>query len=907
MGKHFRFTVASLLATFFSFQLWAQNVTITGKVQNAATQENVPAASVLVKGSSLGAYTDQQGAFRITVPSLPVTLVFSSIGYETQEIAVDNAGTPVQVSFVPASSLGQEVVVSATRTSQRILESPVTVERVSAAAIRNAPAATYYDIIGNVKGVDLMTSSLTFKTPSTRGFNASGNLRFNQIMDGMDNQAPGLNFAVGSVIGLTELDVESMELLPGASSALYGPGGMNGTLLVNSKNPFRYQGFSMQIKQGVMHVDGKYRKPSPYQNWNFRWAKNFNDKFAFKIGSELINARDWVAADRRNYKRLGTSGGIIGGDRMTDPNYDGVNVYGDETTADIRQVLQGVAAQAPFLAPYINSISANPINVSRTGYDERDLIDPATINFKLSGAAHYRLNPRLEAVISGYWGTGNTVYTGADRYSLKDLKVGQYKLELNHSNWFLRAYTTQENAGQSFLTTGNTRLLNEAWKPSPGATGWYAQYGQAFLAQKLAGANDYDAHNAARAVADQGRPIPGTQQFQQLFDNIRKRPISKGGGLFVDKTDLYNVEGQYNLTSLTNNFADVLVGGNFKRYVLNSEGTLFADSTGNIGINEIGAYVQASKQLFGERVRLTFSGRYDKNQNFKGRFTPRATALIKVAPNNNLRLSYQTAYRFPSTQQQWINLETGGVKLIGGVQALKDFYKFSTNPVYSLISVQERDPKTTSFDDLRPESVTSYEVGYKSLTAGNKLLVDVFGYYGQYTDFLVRTLVIQSRTGNPADIGSGQIFSVPTNTEGKVTTYGYGLSLDYQLPRGFIVGGNFSSDVLEDVPAGFIAFFNAPKYRSNLYVGNSGLGKQKRLGFNFTWKWQDAFFYESDFATGDVPAYHTVDGQVSWKVPQINSVFRLGANNLLNQYYRTGTGNPSIGGLYYVSYGYNLF
>jgi outer membrane receptor protein involved in Fe transport len=83
----------------------------------------------------------------------------------------------------------------------------------------------------------------------------------------MDNQAPGLNFAVGSIVGLSELDVESMELLQGASSALYGPGGMNGTLLINSKDPFKYQGLSFQMKNGVMHTDGKYRDPSPYYNW----------------------------------------------------------------------------------------------------------------------------------------------------------------------------------------------------------------------------------------------------------------------------------------------------------------------------------------------------------------------------------------------------------------------------------------------------------------------------------------------------------------------------------------------------------------------------------------------------------------------------------------------------------------
>ena len=90
--------------------------------------------------------------------------------------------------------MATEVVVAASRVPERILESPVSVERVNAAAVRNSPASSYYDVIGNLKGVDMTTSSLTFKTPSTRGFNGSGNVRFNQIVDGMDNQAPGTQF-----------------------------------------------------------------------------------------------------------------------------------------------------------------------------------------------------------------------------------------------------------------------------------------------------------------------------------------------------------------------------------------------------------------------------------------------------------------------------------------------------------------------------------------------------------------------------------------------------------------------------------------------------------------------------------------------------------------------------------------
>ena len=155
----------------------------------------------------------------------------------------------------------------------------------------------------------------------------------------------------------------------------------------------------------------------------------------------------------RNYKRLGSKGEIVNGTRSTDPNYDGVNVYGDETSIDIRKnVLDPISTQAPFLEEFIKTLP-DEILVSRTGYTEKEVVDPNTINLKLSGAIHYKLSKTIEASFSGYYGNGNTVYTGSTRYSLKDMKMGQYKLELNHKNWLLRGYTTQENAGESHNLT----------------------------------------------------------------------------------------------------------------------------------------------------------------------------------------------------------------------------------------------------------------------------------------------------------------------------------------------------------------------------------------------------------------------------------------------------------------------
>jgi len=141
----------------------------------------------------------------------------------------------------------------------------------------------------------------------------------------------------------------------------------------------------------------------------------------------------------------------------------------------------------------------------------------------------------------------------------------------------------------------------------------------------------------------------------------------------------------------------------------------------------------------------------------------------------------------------------------------------------------------------------------------------------------------------------------------KVNTYGFGLSLTYALPQNFVIGGTISSDNLDNVPENFQADFNAPKYRAGATFGNTGFGSEKRFGFDLSYRWQDEIDFQADFANGIVPAFQTVDAQVSYKFFKPKVLLKIGATNLLNQYYRNGFGNPAIGGLYYVSLGYNVF
>lgn len=979
MRKSYRFLAAWFMACLFTSVAYSQTATITGTVKNESTNESVAAASVIVKGTSNGTFTNSDGEFSLKVANLPVVLVISITGFEPQEVTVSNASTAVSVNLKINATLITEVVVSANRFQQRALEAPVTVERMSSTQLRNVAAPNYYEALANLKGVDLHTASLTFRTITTRGFVKSGNTRLNQLIDGMNNQAPGLNFAVGSVIGPTDLDVDNVEILSGASSALYGSGGMNGTILISTKNPFKYQGLSFNIKQGIMHVDGKQRSASPYYDWAFRFAKVIKNKLAFKLALQLVKGNDWEAEDYRNKAQTGILSKVVGGNRFNDPNYNGINVYGDETSADMagfsyfvqdqtrRAILAGGGPDVVTLANSYFGVPGNPLfpgaigmnpyptnaqigtflgffppgpsqtavqqmlpfyiglnrgyfnkaSISRTGYNEENLVDYNTLNVKATVGVHYKIGDNIEASVTSYFGTGTTVYTGADRYSLRNLKMAQHKFEVRHKNWFFRAYTTQENAGESYNATALGAFINETYRPS---SGWFPLYIGTFSeGRRQLGPTVSDAtlHMSARASADVGRYMVGTKAYDSIVGILRKTPIRKGGALFLDKSDLYALEGQMNLSEIFHfsHLVEVLAGVSWTQWIMNSQGTIFADTASKIRVNEYGGYIQLRKSLFNDVLTLTASGRYDKQTNFDGRFTPRVTAVVKVFKDNYVRMSYQSAYRFPTNQDQYISLVTGSGVLMGCLPEFQTYYKLNTNPGYTAASVIAYRSGTladsgrlvvATFKPVKPESVNAFELGYKGVIR-QKLGIDAYVYYSKYKDFLVNAAVAQAKTGYKYELFSpysSTNLSYTQNSATPVKSFGWGIGIEYLFMKGYTLYGNVFSDQLKDVAPGDVTFFNAPKYRYNIGLRNQNVFHN--IGFNVVFKWQDNNFYEGTFVTGTLPYFGGWDAQISYRPQGSKSTFRVAGTNLGNNYYRTGFGSPAVGGLYYISYGFNL-
>lgn len=962
MNKIFTKTVFMLFVLIATgIAAHAQSITVSGTVTDKDTKATIPGVSVIIKGKTTGSATDLNGQFSFsTTDKVPFTLVVSFIGYASIEKEITGSTTNLTFEMETAAILGQEVVISASRTPERILESPVSIERMGIAQIKEIAAPSFYDAIQNIKGVEMSTQSLTFRSYNTRGFNANGNTRFNQLIDGMDNQAPGLNFSVGNIVGITELDVDNVELLPGASSALYGAGGISGTLLMTSKDPFRYQGASFQYKTGLNHVNDPNSSSQPFNQFDLRLAKSWNNKFGAKFAFSFLQAKDWYGTNQSNFDRITNQ--PKAGNRQSDPGYDGVNIYGDEVNSSILGVSKAVVgafAASPTGAPayaafnsligaglnynqILATVNGNPayaalrpalpylgvmysLNknttsnqvVSRTGYEERDLVDYNTESLKMSGGLYYNISNTVQLIAQANWGTGTSVYTGSDRYSLRNFNIGLYKLELKGEDFYVRAYTTQERSGDSYISSILGSYVNELTSGSSAA--WFPTYSIAYSAAKSQGASEEAAHAAARAQADANRAVPGTASFATKADQIKNTYISDTdfakkiyGAKFNDKSNLYHYEGMYNFSKLFNNAVEFQVGASTRNYDLNSGGTIFADKQGSIDIRESAAFGQLAKK-FGS-FKLSVAGRYDKSKNFEGRFTPRVTGVLTVAPNSNIRASFQTGFRNPTTQNQYIDLSVGGgsQRLIGGLPEFLNRYELHTNKAFTDHSYRDYvasviasptgtgNPallKAYTFDakGVRPESVVAYELGYKTLI-NQRFLIDVYGFMNEYKDFITGVNVYQNRGGSFVKFG------VPVNATGTVKSYGGALGMDYILGK-YNLSGNVSYNKIGDLPADYVNDFNTPEFRYNLGFSNREVFKN--IGYNVNYRWQDKFMWSSSFAGGEVPAFGTVDAQVNFKLPSVNSVLKIGGSNILNKYYITSYGNPEAGAMYYVSFAFN--
>lgn len=916
-------SVLLLLSIIFYARSGAQSVKINGKIVDAETGKALMGASINVKGKMMGAVTGEDGTFQLTVnkQKLPFSILISSVSHENQELQITKNNQEVNLSLVPKTALLNEVVTAASRVKESILRSPVTIEKMTLKDINENPSLTFYDGLQNLKGMEVVSSSLTYKQVNTRGFNTTGNSRFLQMVDGVDNQTPGLNFAVGNLFGASDIDVESVELIPGAASVLYGPMAFNGALLIHTKDPFHYQGLEVQVKTGLNHIGESGVSPKSLNDFSLRFAKAFNNRLAFKINASYMAGTDWYAT---NYTDVSTQTPPEKRGR-NNPGRDALNIYGDE----VSKTLPGIGL------------------ISRTGYEEKDLMNYDVYSSKLNGSLHYLITNNLEVIYQYNYGKGTASYTGSSRFDLNNFVLQTHRLEFKGSNYFLRSYAVSENSHDSYNTRSLAQFINRDWvqdlngntvSPDQADNMWFTRYQAAFNGT-VTGVTPSD-NNAARAFADQGRFLPGTSAFKDAKDaSIHNYGLS-GAGVFSN-SKFYHTEGQYDFTNSVKLF-ELLAGGSFRYYDMFTNGSLFDDKDNKVTIKEYGAFVQAAKKLFDDKLKLTTSMRYDKDENFEGSFTPRVSAVYTVAKTHNFRASYQTGFRNPTPVDQFIKLNVGPITILGGapknskgMNVYENSFTASSvgafggafgaasangTPFPQAVSENKDLLQKSNVAYIKPEKEKAFEVGYKGLFQ-NKFLVDVNYYYSTYTDFILNTVVIQPQHDlygsdgkinfdAATDILDGKIhaFQLYTNAADKVSAQSISLGLTYIFEKGFNLGGNltWSSFNIRKANPNNVAQFNTPEYSSNVTFGNSNVYRD--FGFNLAWHWQSAFDWYGTFngmQPGRINAYSLMDLQINKKLPKIHSTIKLGSSNIFNNKIYQSYGSPPIGAIYYVGITFN--
>ncbi|MDG0967310.1 MAG: TonB-dependent receptor [Flavobacteriaceae bacterium] len=955
----------SLLAVFASLTMWSQTQ-VSGTVSDADGQP-LPGANIVLDGST-GAVSDFDGNFTLSTDQQPpFTITVSSVGFESTSVEFTSASGSLAIQLSEGSTQLDEIVVSASRFAQRIFESPVTVEKFNVQQIAATPAADYFSGLEEIRGIQVNKGGLVFSQVNTRGFGTLYNEGFVTLVDGMDNQAPIFGFAIGNLIGLNELDVQSIEVLPGAASALYGADAYKGIMFMNSKSPFDDTGVSAYVKSGITSQDVSGQ--NEFTDVGIRIAHAFSDKFAIKATYSNIEGTDWEAADTRP---IDADGRIVDGVNPLDPTYNGVNVYGDELgqSVDFTDAFAGnvipadYAALAPLFAgddaTYTDFFGPTQL-INFSGYDEKDLTDGETSNYKYNVEAAYRPSDNLEITLGTRQGGGKIILQGLSRYTIDDFKMTQNKLEVNWGKLNVKAYTTEEDAGGSYDTNAAGLLMflsqpdasgnfphaaNDAFV---GVTNWYTMYVGGFftamneanpaLVPTILGAaatgalsdangdgavNIYDMgvsslmpfHNAGRTYANTNLHQPGDGVYETVLDGIKS-----GAAKLTDNTKTQSFELNYDLTDRID-FADILVGGSFRNTDLNTQGTVLTDYDGSISYYQYGMYTQAKKDL--GKLTLTGSVRYDKSEFFDAVFTPRLGALYSISDNQNLRVSFQTGFRNPTNQDQYIGLRGSRTVLMGSSPDSVDrfnmpFQRASDGAVYNvtgdIVFATALNPMTYQSQEMKnvePEYIVSYDIGYRFNTPTTSF--DIAAYLSQYDNFIATQdvwipLLYNGQTVAQA-LGNQDVFpfSVDGNVDEEISSYGVSVAVNQALTQKIGMNMSYEFNDLDYTPSSatslFEPAFNTPEHRFKVSV----VGKNIKdfIGFNVGLRSNSEYDYQASFIDETIKANTVIDAQISFNLKNsINSVIKVGGTNIGGDDYVSLVGSGMIGQMTYVSLTFN--
>jgi len=383
----------------------------------------------------------------------------------------------------------------------------------------------------------------------------------------------------------------------------------------------------------------------------------------------------------------------------------------------------------------------------------------------------------------------------------------------------------------------------------------------------------------------------------------------------------------------------MMAGVDTRSYIIVPDGNYFINPVkGKEGKNIVygrwGGFLSLNKTLLKNKLKIGAVVRIDKNDYFSQKSNIRFSAVYSPTYAHNIRISYQDGYRYPSIFEAYSNVNSGGVKRVGGLHVMSDGifeYAWLKSSIDAFQAAVNKDINTqgltknaaieknktllqrNNYTYLKPEHVHSLEAGYKGLFLDNRLLADVDFYYNKYSSFIAQVEMSVPNTQNADSVAYSLYdkktqarYRMWTNSNTTVYNYGLGLRLKYDLSNGYIADGNVSFAKLTKKSSddGLEDGFNTPKWMANIMLSKEHIFKH--FGAGITYRWQDNYYWQSFLVNGNVPANGSVDLQVSYAFPTLPVRIKAGATNVLNHYYTSFLGGPQIGGLYYTTLTYGL-
>jgi iron complex outermembrane receptor protein len=544
---------------------------------------------------------------------------------------------------------------------ESMLRSPVSIEKAGSRYFAGSSASSFFDALENLKGVQMITPSIGFRILNTRGFANTTNVRFAQLVDGMDVQSPHIGSPIGNALGPNDLDINKVEILPGVASALYGMNTINGLADFSTKNPFQTAGLSMQQKTAVLNLGNRGSDARLFSETSLRRAKIISSTVAFKLTGTYSRGSDWVAY---NYSDLNLYANASTNLTCEDnPAKDPVNSYGNESSN--RRTL---------------NLSGNSYVVARIGYPEKGLTNYEVDNIRLDGGTYYktRRNLTISYLFKVAYLDLDNVYQRANRFTLQDYHLRQHGVQLETPSIKARVYINAENTGQSYNMRSMGENIDRRFKTD---NQWFLDYSSAFTAAVQNNSAVADAHRLEKARSDEGRFLPGTPAYDSVMSVLQKINDWDSGAALNVKASFLHAEMKFRLTEkwltcLKQKIGlEILAGFDHRTYFVYPAGNYSRNPVAGIEKESIkysntGGFTSLSKNLLAEKLRLGFIIRTDKNDYFPLLFNPRFTSVYSVTNRHHIRFAYQNGYRYPIIFEAYSNVNSGGVKRVGGLPVM---------------------------------------------------------------------------------------------------------------------------------------------------------------------------------------------------------------------------------------------